>query len=473
MNMAIITTKQTINERTAPKIIQDVDSGWDALTIPYSEDTEAAVIGAIIVNPLAFYDVASLPLIAEDFYMVRHNRIYKAIEEIEKAGNLEKMDLIVLSKQLKDMEWLDSVGGIVHLSKLSGSAPDSTSAKVYGALVQRDAVRRRLMGACREIFLEAMDTRKPLENVIQSANEKLFTATEQTINEAESDIQNVISEYWQNLETIRNSGEISQGLPTGFNNLDAIMHLFRGEVAILGGMAGMGKTQILIEIARYVASQLKIRVAFFSREMSQQQLMHRFVSIETGIPVDLLKEPARLSDTDWAKFVAAAGNINKNWKLNIVPYSHLTPIGLRRHLKKLQREYAIGLVLIDGLWLLEADAPYDKKDRREQIGHILKEVNLIAAETQVRCLMTHQLNRDAINRKDHRPVMSDFSESSSVEKDAHILMALYRESYPSFQTASLTPDKTEIYVLKNRDSGTTGVSELLWRNGRYSDWRTA
>lgn len=471
MNTSIVPVKKTVNERTASKIIQDVDSGWDTPRIPWSEDTERAVIGAILVNPLAFYDVASLPLQAEDFFLVRHNRIFKAIEEIEKAGSLEKMDYVVICQQLKDMGWLSEIGGAAYITELSTKAPDSTNAKVYGGLVQRDAIRRRIMGAAREIFFDAMDTRKELEAVVQTANEQLFIATEQTINEAESDIQNIISDYWQNLDAIRMSGELSQGLPSGFNNLDLLVHLFRGEVAILGGMAGMGKTQILIEIARFVASQLKLRVVFFSREMSQQQLMHRFVSIETGIPVDLLKEPARLSESDWSKFVAAAGNIHKNWKLNIVPYGHLTPMGLRRHLKKMQREYAVELVLIDGLWLLDADAPYDKKDRKEQIGHILKEINLIAADTQVRCLMTHQLNRDAIGRKDHRPVMSDFSESSSVEKDAHILMALYRESYPSFQTVSFTPDKTEIHVLKNRDSGSTGVAELRWTNGRYTDWK--
>lgn len=471
MNNSIMLSKQTINERTAPKIIQDAESGWDTFQIPYSEEAEAAVIGAIVINPLAFYDVSSLPLIAEDFFMVRHNRIYKAIEEIEKAGNLETMDYTVLCKKLKDMNWLAEIGGPAYITQLCNRSPDSTSAKVYGALVQRDAVRRRLMGASREIFAEAMDTTKPLEVVIQTANEKLFAATEQTINEAESDVKNIISEYWRKLELIRESGELSQGLPSGFSNLDNLVHLYRGEVAILAGMAGMGKTQVLIEIARYVSAVLKLRVVFFSREMSQEQLMHRFVSIETGIPIDCLKEPSRLSDNDWGRFVAAAGNINNNWKLNIVPYSNLTPMTLRRHLKKLQREYAVELVLIDGLWLMDADAPYDRKDRKDQLDYITKAVNDLAADTHLRFLMTHQLSREAVKRQNKTPILADMADSASVERNAHIVMALYRESYPSFQITTLTPDKTEIHVIKNRDSGTTGIAELRWHNGRYQDYR--
>lgn len=470
MNNAIVTTKkQTINERTAPKVINIIDMGQ--LQIPYSNDAESAVIGAILINPLAFYDVASLPLAAEDFYLVRHNRIFKAFEEIEKAGELEKLDILVVAEKLRDLGWFEEIGGAVYLSQLSGAAPDSTNGRMYGALVQRLAIRRRMMAAGDKIKLLAMDTEQPLETIVQAANEELFTATEQTIDEASSDVKNIISEYWGKLERIRESGELSQGLPSGFNNVDKYVHLFRGEVAILAGMAGMGKTQVLIEIARYVSAILKLRVAFFSREMSQEQLMHRFVSIETGIPIDYLKEPTKLSDTDWGRFVAASGNIHEHWKLNIVPYKSLTPLSLRRHLKKLQREYAIELVLIDGLWLMDADAPHDKKERKEQIDYITKEVNAIAQETQLRMIMTHQLSRSSVGRKDPHPILADLSDSSSIEKNAHIVMALFRESYPSFQIQTLTPDKTEVHVLKNRDSGSTGVAELRWHNGRYQDYK--
>lgn len=470
MNNAIVTTKkQTINERTAPKVINIIEMG--SMQVPYSDDAERAVIGAVLINPLSFYDIASLPLCAEDFYLVRHNRIFKAFEEIEKSGDLERLDILVVAEKLRDLGWFEEIGGAVYLSQLSGAAPDSTNGRMYGALVQRLAIRRRMMAAADKIKLLAMDSEQPLEAIVQQANEELFVATEQTIDEAESDVKNIISEYWGKLERIRESGELSQGLPSGFVNLDKLVHLYRGEVAILAGMAGMGKTQILIEIARYVSAILKLRVAFFSREMSQEQLMHRFVSIETGIPIDNLKEPARLSGNDWGRFVAASGNIFENWKLNIVPYKTLTPISLRRHLKKLQREYRIDLVLIDGLWLMNADAPHDKKERKEQIDYITNEVNAIAEETQLRMIMTHQLSRMSVTRGDHHPVLSDLSDSSSIEKNAHIVMALFRESYPSFQIQTLTPDKTEVHVLKNRDSGSTGVAELRWHNGRYQDYK--
>ena len=178
-----------------------------------------------------------------------------------------------------------------------------------------------------------------------------------------------------------------------------------------------------------------------------------------------------MTDTEWGRFVHASGNIHQNWKLNIIPYNSLTPISLRRHLKKLQRQYAIELVLIDGLWLMEADATHDRKDRKDQIDYITKELNTIADETRLRMLVTHQLSREAIRRSNHYPILSDMSDSSAIEKNAHIIMALFRESYPSFQILTLTPDKTEVHVLKNRDSGTTGVAELRWQNGRYMDWK--
>jgi len=470
MNALMSLSKAVVNERTAHKIISFSNDGA-VRTIPFEQEAEKALIGSIIINPTLYYDVASLPLTAEDFYLVRHNRIFKCLEQIEQSDGVDGINTINLSSKLKDNGWYDENGGGVYLSELMNLADIDSHAIVYGKLILYAAIRRRTMMACDQIKMLAIDKTVNIEQFTQAANEALFLATEQAIQEEDSDAYSIVKEYWERMDYARLNPSITQGMPFVLDSLTQLIQLYRREVTYLAGMPGMGKTQILMEQARFVAAILKLRVVIFTREMDKMELMNRFVAIETGIAVSRLKEPSKLTDNEHERMSAAYGNI-ANWKLNIIHCPTLTPLQLKRHLKKLQREYALELVIIDGLWLMDADAPYDRKDRKDQLDYITKMLHDIAIDTNLRFLVSHQLNRDAVHRKgDQRPRMADFSDSSSVEKNANNLIALYRDDYPDFRVDDAIEGQAELHVLKTRDSGKPGVAPIEWRNGRYTDRR--
>lgn len=469
MNSLQIASKAVVNERTARKIITLNNEDF-MRRIPYEQDAEKSLIGSILINPALFYDVVSLPLTAEDFYLVRHNRLFKCLEQIEQADGVNGINSINLTSKLKDNGWYEENGGGVYLSELMNMADIEQHAIVYGKMILYAAIRRRTILACDQIKMLAIDKSVNIEQFTQAANEALFLATEQAIQEDATDAYSIVQEYWDRMDYARANPAVAQGMPFPFAALSVLVQLYRREVTYLAGMPKMGKTQILIEIARFVAGILKLRVVIFTREMDRMEIMNRFVAIETGIAVSRLKEPSKLTDAEHEHMSAAYGNI-ANWKLNIIHCSTLTPLQLKRHLKKLQREYALELVIVDGLWLMDADAPHDRKDRKDQLDYITKMNHDIAIETNLRFLVTHQLNRDAVHRPDHRPRMADFADSSSVEKNANTLIAIYRDDYPDFRIADAIPGEAELHVLSTRDSGITGVAPIEWRNGRYVDRR--
>jgi replicative DNA helicase len=215
------------------------NSGFSDRPAPYSEEAEEAVLGAILSNPNVIFNVASF-LKGEDFYILRHQYIWEAIQRIVERG--EEFDYLTVSKELLDIGRLDEVGGPWYLLRLVNNTPTSVHAEVYAKVVERAAVRRRLMTAADEIKALALNEEMAIEKVTDEAEARLFGVTESQLKRDLVPISTVISEYWERMERLIGDHDEALGLPTGFRALDTLLGgLQKSDLLIFAGRPGMGK----------------------------------------------------------------------------------------------------------------------------------------------------------------------------------------------------------------------------------------
>lgn len=433
---------------------------------PHSQEAEEAVLGACITNPDALANIAEF-LHGADFYIKRHEYIWDALCALD--AERSAIDIVTLTDSLKRAGQLADIGGLPYLLHLINNTPTSMHAEVYGRLVERAAVRRRVLVAADQIKALAWDESLPIEKVKEDAEKHLFLATDADDKQHDSRAKSVIQDYWQELEA-KYTGDAPSGIPTGFRDLDAICGgLFRREVTVLAAPPGFGKTTLLLNIAQN-ALVLNQRVAFFSVEMGRKEAVQRFVSMEMGVPTALLKS-GKLTAKQWELFVAVAGRIGSQPLHIIDEFKRLTPLQLQRRLRRLQHEDGVDLVLIDGLWKMYSHRQFDSTMRAREVDSIMEDLVALADQTNLPILITHQFNRESVRKvkgQKSRPKLSQLGDSSGVEKNAHVVWGMYRESYED--NKQFGSDATEVITLKARD-GFYGTAVLDYEKAysRYVD----
>lgn len=207
--------------------------------IPHSQEAEEAVIGAVLVNPESFLAIASF-LKPDDFYILRHQFIWDALTRLSNRN--DQIDYVTVQEELRALGRLNEIGGPAYLTQLINSAPNSTHAEVYGRIVERAALRRRLLTAADEIKKLAMDEELPIEKVTDEAESKLFNVTERKLKRDVVTLQDSINEYFERIEYLMQNQDEPLGLPTGFRDLDGLLGgLQRSDLLIFAGRPGMGK----------------------------------------------------------------------------------------------------------------------------------------------------------------------------------------------------------------------------------------
>jgi replicative DNA helicase len=219
--------------------MSDSFNGWGSQPIPYSQEAEEATIGAILVNPVAYFGVASF-LKEDDFFILRHKYIWQALTRL--ADRNEPIDYLTLTQELRDMDKLAEIGGPAYLTQLINSTPTSVHAEVYGKLVERAATRRRLMAASDEIKALALNEELSIEQVINDAEAKLFDVTERQLTKELIPMREAISNYFDRIEHLMYDQGAALGIPTGFKDLDKLLGgLQKSDLLLFAGRPGMGK----------------------------------------------------------------------------------------------------------------------------------------------------------------------------------------------------------------------------------------
>ncbi len=420
---------------------------------PYSQEAEEAVIGSILVNPNAYVALAAF-LEADDFYLLRHQLLWQAIARLNERN--EALDYLTIVTELKNMGWLEDVGGPAYLTRLINSTPHAIHAEFYGRIVERAAVRRRLLKAADEIKALAVDEQLDIDRVVNEAESRLFDVTDRQVKREFKSMYEAVGQYFDQIEYLMQNRDKSFGVPTGFKDLDQLLGGFqRSDLVIFAGRPGMGKTAFLLSAAAN-AARIGARVAIFSMEMGSDQIVQRLISMETGIGTQKLRL-AQLTPQEYMRFVEAAGRVSR-MPIFIDDTPALSPLQIRTKCRRLQHEHGLDMIMVDYLQLMNAGGQY-QNNRVQEISYISRALKELARELNVPLISAAQLSRAVEQRQDKRPVLSDLRESGSIEQDSDVVMFLYRDVV--YNEATEYPNQADIIVSKHRN-GPTGSIQLFY-----------
>lgn len=421
---------------------------------PHSIEAEEAVLGSILINPDALFDVAPF-LQSEDFFIVRNGWVWEALARLHERR--EQIDYLTVVQELREQNRLEEIGGAAYITYLINHTPSSIYAETYGRIVERAALRRRMLTAAGTIARLAQQEDSDINDLIDRSEATLFAVTERRLRQEVVPIRTAVAEYYDRVEQLYSHQKESSGVPTGFTDLDQLLGgLQKSDLLIIAGRPGMGKTGWLLSTA-HNAARAGARVAIFSMEMSTEQIVQRLISSETGITAQNLRL-GRLKDREWALFVEAVGRLSKlNIYLDDTPA--LTPLQMRAKCRRLYAEYGLDLIMVDYLQLMNSGAG-PSENRVQEISFISRNLKHIAREINVPVVAAAQLSRAVEQRQDKRPQLSDLRESGSIEQDADVVMFIYRDDVYNENTER--KNEADILVAKHRN-GPTGSVTLFFR----------
>ncbi len=419
---------------------------------PHSVEAEEAVLGSILISPEALFEV--LPFLRpEDFFIVRHAWIYEAMLALHERR--DPIDYLTVVNELDQMNRLAEVGGTAYILSLINKTPSALNAEGYGHIVERMAIRRHLIQAAGQIAQIAHSEETDIDEVIGRAEQAIFNVTERRLTRELVPVKEVLSTYFDHVSFMARHQEEVMGVPTGFIDLDRLLGgLQKSDLIIIAARPGMGKSSWLNSVILNAARRNQ-RVALFSLEMSNEQLVQRFISAETHIPSNKLRE-GKLDEKDWAQFVAATQHLG-TLPIFLDDTPALSTQELRTKARRLHLEYGLDLIMVDYLQLMTT--PYRSENRVQEISFISRSLKQLARELNVPVVAAAQLSRAVEMRNDKRPILSDLRESGSIEQDADVVMFIYRDNY--YNPDSPEGNRAEIHVAKHRN-GPTGVVDLIF-----------
>ncbi|MDO4748775.1 MAG: replicative DNA helicase, partial [Eubacteriales bacterium] len=372
------------------------------------------------------------------------------------------VDFVTVLETLKTDKAFDEATGKTYLMQLAESCPSISNIEIYAQFVRDKYDVRMLITASRDIIEEASDGESEPSMLIDSAEQKIFDIRRGKNVQGLQRIDEVLIQTFDRLDLLNKADEAVKPMSTGIGDLDRVITgLNRSDLILLAARPGMGKTSFALNIAKHVSCVSKKTVAFFSLEMTKEQLASRLLSSEALVGGTKLRT-GKLSEEEWQRLIAAGDVLNK---ANI--YLDDTPgITVPEMKAKLRRLKDVDLVVIDYLQLMSSGGR--RSDNRvQEISEITRNLKILAKEINVPVICLSQLSRASEQRTDHKPQLSDLRDSGSIEQDADIVLFLYREGYydkDKGENAATAVDQNsgECLVAKNRHGETSSV-KLHWQ----------
>ena len=288
--------------------------------VPHSREAEEAVVGAVLINPEAYYDVAQF-LDADDFYIHRNKWVWEAFVRLHEQRI--PVDLLTLSEELDRSSQLAEVGGSAYLTSLISQVPSSLNAESYGRIVEGHSIRRKMINAANKIASVAYNEASTVDEVMNEAEKAVFNVSERRLKHDLLPISAVLSDYYDRIDDLAKRPNEIHGVPTGFIDLDKLLTgLQPSDLLIIAGRPGQGKTGFMLSIAKNASLTHKKHVAIFSLEMSNEQVVQRLIAQETGIDSQRLRN-GQLLEHEWPLFTHAI-EVFSDTHIYPVSYTHLT-----------------------------------------------------------------------------------------------------------------------------------------------------
>ena len=419
---------------------------------PQNIEAEQAVLGAMLIDKEAIAKATEV-LSADDFYREAHRVIFIAMLELYNKN--EAVDMVTVTEILKRDNKLEDIGGIAYITSLANVVLTAANVKYHAEIVAEKSVLRQLVRVSTEIAAMGYEANEDVGTLLDTAESRILEISNRKKKNDFTAINDILMDSVQSIESLlQNKGGLT-GLPAGFADLDKLTSgLHPSDFIILAARPSMGKTALALNIVQNVALRAhKViggeprSVAFFSLEMSKEQLVNRMLCAEAGIDSQRLRV-GEMRDEDWTHLWDACDTMSRA-KIYIDDTAGITAMDMRSRARRLKAEHGLDLIVVDYLQLMQGSGKRNNSgDRQQEVSEISRSLKALARELDVPVLALSQLSRSVESRQVKRPMLSDLRESGSLEQDADIVAFLYREDYYNPETEN---KHTELIIAKHRN----------------------
>jgi replicative DNA helicase len=441
--------KRTIKATSIQKI--------DGKLQPQAIELEEVVLGALMIDNESLSDTID-SLQPEYFYKPDHQKIFEAIVNL--FNNSKPVDILTVSEELKRMNVLESIGGMLYISQLTNNISSSSNTEFHARIIAEKFIKRSLISISNNIIGDAFNDTIDIFDLLNTAEEKLFTVTEGTLRKSYDKMSTLIKGALDNIEILRQKEDGLSGVPSGFTKLDRVTSGWqKSDLVIVAARPGMGKTAFALSMARNIAISHETAIGFFSLEMSSEQLVSRLIASEAELSASKLRK-GDLQDFEMVQLHEKIKQLSEA-QIYIDDTPALTIFELRAKARRLVKNHNVGIIIVDYLQLMSAGG--NAGNREQEISAISRSLKGIAKELKIPVIALSQVNRGVENRTgtgSKRPMLSDLRESGAIEQDADIVTFIYRPEYYKiyeWDNGDDSRSQAEIIIAKHRNGALENV----------------
>ncbi|MCK4852167.1 MAG: replicative DNA helicase [Candidatus Omnitrophica bacterium] len=421
---------------------------------PQNTEAEGAVLASMLLDREAIGK--SIELLDESFFYSESNRkIFQSIVKLY-DGN-EGVDIVTLIEELKKRDMLEDVGGPAYITEMANGVPTAANIEHYAKIVREKYLLRSLINTATRIVSESYEPSGEVDELLDRAEKLIFDITSNKEREIRATLmKDIVKESIETIDRSYQRKENITGIPTGFHELDIMTAGFqKSDFIVLAGRPSMGKSALAVTILEHAGVIEGVPCAFFSLEMSKEQLVQRMLCSLARVNAHNVRT-GFFAQTDWPKLMEAAQKLSES-PVIIDDSPAISVLELRARARRLKARYDIKLMGVDYLQLMRGNSR--SENRQQEISEISRSIKALARELDIPIIGISQLSRAVEQRADHRPMLSDLRESGAIEQDADLVILLLREEY--YNPTEENKGMAEVIVAKQRN-GPVGTIKLAF-----------
>lgn len=434
---------------------------------PQDLEAEKVVLGALMIDKDAYSVVCEI-LRPASFYENRNSKIYQAIQDLSLKER--PVDVVTVTDQLAKNGDLEDIGGPLYISELSTRVASSANVEYHARIIAQKSLARQIISFAGNIETQAFDETNDIDVVMQTAESELFTISQTNMKKDYTQIDPVVKQAIETIQKAAANKSGMTGVPTGYRELDKKTSGWQAsDLIIIAGRPAMGKTSFALSMAKNIACDYQVPIAFFSLEMSNVQLVNRLLSNVCEIAGSKILN-GQLHEDEWARLDKRMPSL-LGAPLYVDETPGLSVFELRTKARRLVREHGVKIIMIDYLQLMNASG-MRFNSRQEEVSKISQSLKGLAKELDIPIIALSQLNRGVEGREGlegKRPQLSDLRESGAIEQDADMVMFVHRPEYYHIFEDEKGRDlhgMAQIIIAKHRKGATGDV--LLTFRGEYT-----
>lgn len=420
---------------------------------PNNQEAEAAVLGALLIDHEAANTVSSL-VRPEYFYDGNNKIIFETMFGLYEER--KPIDLLTLTHELKKKKKYDAIGGSSYLTTLANAVPTAANIEHYAEILRETYVRRTLIKIAANMT-DMSFSDQAADELLDQMEQHIFSLSQESVNKDFIHVRDALTESFDKLDELHRKQSAYRGIETGFVDLDILLSgLQDSNLIVLAARPGQGKTAFVVNVAQFVAVNLKIPVGVFSLEMSQEELVDRLLISQANIDAWKLKT-GKLSEDDFEKLSGAMGELAEA-PIYIDDTPGISITEMRSKARRLQLEHGCKFIIVDYIQLVNPGRRLE--NRVQEVSFISQSLKNLARELKIPILAVSQLSRAVEHRGERKPQLADLRESGAIEQDADVVIFLYTKE------EEFTPQRIVKVLIAKHRNGPTGERELLFRGDR-------